>query len=125
MRKLWKAKGFTLLELLVAIGILGILAAFAIPQYLAYRRNTFVAAVKSDLRNAAIIQEAYFAENESYTQSLPTLLSYGFRQSDNVSISITSDGTTYTLTGTHASCGSDTWTYSGSGAISDPPSPCQ
>ncbi len=87
-----KSQGFTILELLVAIGILDILVAFAMPQYLAYRGNTFIAAVKFDLKNASVVQEAYFTKTETYTQSLPTLLNYGFRQTDNVSISVISDG---------------------------------
>jgi Tfp pilus assembly protein PilE len=61
---------------LVAIGILGILVAFAIPEYLAYRRNAFITGVKSDLKNASIVQEVYFTETGIYTQSLPTLLTY-------------------------------------------------
>ena len=125
MKRLLKSWGFTLLELLVAIGILGILVAFAIPQYLAYRRSAFIAGVKSDLKNASIVQEAYFTETGFYTQSLPTLLTYGLRQTENVSISITSDGSSYSLTATHANCGADTWTFNGTGNILDPPTPCQ
>ena len=119
MNRLLKFRGFTLLELLVAIGILGILFAFAIPQYLAYQRNAFIAGVKSDLKNASIVQEAYFAETGTYAQSLPTLLAYGFRQTDNVSISITSDGSSYSFTATHAKGGADTWTFDGTGSISN------
>ncbi len=125
MSKLLKSLGFTLIELLVAVGILGILVAFAIPQYLAYRRNTYIAAVKSDLKNASIIQEAYYTEFETYTAALPTLESYGFRQTNKVSISIVSDGQSYTFTATHSNCGADTWAYNGSGNFIGPPTPCQ
>ena len=118
-------KGFTLLELLVAVGILGILVAFAIPQYNAYRRRAFIAAIKSDLKNASIVQEAYFAETETYTDSLPTLLSKGYNQSSKVTISVSVLGQTYNFSATHANCGTDTWTYTGSGTITDPPTPCQ
>ena len=107
------------------MGILENFFAFAVPQYLAYRRSTYVAAIKSDLKNASIIQEVYFAEFEIYTPSLPTLLNYGFRQTKNVSLSITSDGSTYSFVATHANCGTDTWTFSGNGNIIDPSSPCQ
>ena len=120
-----KTKGFTLIELLVAVGILGILVAFAIPQYNVYRRKSYIAAVKSDLKNASIIQEAYYTEFEIYTAALPTLVSYGFRQTNKVSISIVSDGQSYTFTATHSKCGADTWTYNGSGNLIDPTTPCQ
>lgn len=103
-----KSQGFTILELLVAIGILGILVAFAIPQYNDYRKRSYIAAVKSDLKNASIIQEAYYAEFETYTVALPTLVSYGFRPTNKVSISIVSDGQSYSFTATHSNCGADT-----------------
>jgi len=118
-------KGFTLLELLVAVAILGILLALAIPQFNEYLRRGYVAAVKSDLKNASIVQEAYFAENETYTDPLPTLVSNGFRQSKSVSMSVIVVDHSYTFTAMHANCGADTWSYKGSDAIMHPTTPCQ
>ena len=59
-------KGFTLIELLVVIAIIGILAAIAIPQFQAYRQRGFDSSAKSDLRNAATAEEAYFVTNTTY-----------------------------------------------------------
>ncbi len=55
-------KGFTLIELMIVIAIIGILAAIAIPQFSAYRVRSFNSAAQSDLRNAATAQEAYFVD---------------------------------------------------------------
>src|SRR6185295_9122621 len=64
--RLQSESGFTLIELLVVVAIIGILAAIAIPQFAAYRKRGHEAQVKSDLRNAAVAQEAYFAQNSAY-----------------------------------------------------------
>ncbi len=58
--RLKSESGFTLIELLVVVAIIGILAAIAIPQFSAYRKRGYEAQVKSDLRNGAVAQEAYF-----------------------------------------------------------------
>jgi prepilin-type N-terminal cleavage/methylation domain-containing protein len=65
-------KGFTLIELLVVIAIIGILAAIAIPQFAEYRARGFDARAKSDLRNVATAEEAYFADYEVYKDCGPT-----------------------------------------------------
>ena len=64
--RLQSESGFTLIELLVVVAIIGILAAIAIPQFAAYRKRGHEAQVKSDLRNAAVAQESYFAANSAY-----------------------------------------------------------
>lgn len=59
-------KGFTLMELLVVMAIIGILAAVAIPEYQSYRARSFDTRALSDLRNVAIGEEAYFLDTENY-----------------------------------------------------------
>ncbi|MFA4828047.1 MAG: prepilin-type N-terminal cleavage/methylation domain-containing protein [Thermodesulfovibrionales bacterium] len=61
-----KDKGFTLVELLVVVAIIGILAAIAIPQFSAYRMKAYNAAAQSDVRNWRSAMEAYFYDNQQY-----------------------------------------------------------
>jgi type IV pilus assembly protein PilA len=65
-------KGFTLIELLVVVAIIGILAAIAIPQFSEYRKRGYEAGVKSDLRNIATAEEAYFVGANAYVSCGPT-----------------------------------------------------
>lgn len=65
--------GFTLLELLVVVSIVGILASIAIPQYASYRARGFDSIVESQVRHVATGQEAYFAGNSSYTTDVDSL----------------------------------------------------
>jgi prepilin-type N-terminal cleavage/methylation domain-containing protein len=59
-------KGFTLIELLIVVVIIGILAAIAIPKFASTKEKAYISAMKSDLRNLATAQEAWFADNTAY-----------------------------------------------------------
>ncbi len=62
-------KGFTLIELLIVIVIIGILAAIAIPKFATTKEKAYLTAMKSDLRNLATAEEAYFFDFTAYTTS--------------------------------------------------------
>jgi type IV pilus assembly protein PilA len=108
--------GFTLIELLVVVAILGILAAIAIPQYMAYRQTTYDARAVSDLRTASHGEEAYFATFGQYVScadlACETQLP-DFRLSATVSINMAAvNGTSPSFTGTaQSSAGRRTFTY--------------
>ena len=59
-------KGFTLIELLIVTVIIGVLAAIAIPSFGSTKGRAYVTSMKSDLRNLATAQEAYFAEYQTH-----------------------------------------------------------
>jgi type IV pilus assembly protein PilE len=61
-----KAVGFTLIELMVVIAIVGILAAIAYPSYMDSVRKARRADAKAALSNAAQALERYYTENNTY-----------------------------------------------------------
>ncbi len=59
-------RGFTLIELLVTLTLVAVLTAIALPQYSHYRKKVFDVRAQSDLRNAALAEEGYFMDHETY-----------------------------------------------------------
>src|SRR3954466_1162267 len=83
-----KRHGFTLIELLIVVVIIGILAAFAIPKFANTKQKAYVAQMKSDLKNLATAEEAFFYDSSYYAPNLATL--NNFTSSTGVTLSIVS-----------------------------------
>ena len=91
--------GFTLIELMVVVVIVGILAAIAIPKFQNTKGKANAAALRSDLRNLAVAEEAYFYDSTSYSTDVSALK---FRPSPGVIITVTVPTTgTWVATATH------------------------
>ena len=102
-----KANGFTLIELIIVVVIIGILASIAIPKFGNTKEKAYVAGMKADLRNMVTAQEAYFADWVTYA-SVTTNLSYNVSTGNTVTlVSATGQGwsATATNTGTTHTCG--------------------
>lgn len=83
--QLRKRDGFTLVEILIVTVIIGILAGIAMMRWHDKKVDAFVATMKSDLRNVAVAQEAYYSDNQTYASDVGQL---AFRNSTNITVTV-------------------------------------
>ena len=93
-------KGFTLIELMIVVAIMGILASVAIPAYLDYTKKGKAAEATSTLADLRIKMEQCFQDNRSYAACgafcAPTSGAVNF----TYACSVGPDATTYTIAAT-------------------------
>lgn len=69
IQKLRGQKGFTLIELMIVIAIIGILAAIAIPNFISYRDRAYCSAAEADAGSISAAIADYFSEPTNLTVS--------------------------------------------------------
>ncbi len=112
--------GFTLIELLVVIAIVSVLAAIAIPQYARHQSRAFEARVRSDIKNAALAEEAHWDINGSYFSGPTCEGLIGFRASAGTVCTVNrADDMAFEIHTSHPqSSKSCTWTSDSSPSLS-------
>jgi len=115
-----KQRGFTLIEIMIVIAIIGILAVIAIPQFSKFRARGYMAATRSDVKNTYTAAIAYFINHEGAAGIiLADCQNEGYTTSTSVTVTVTS-GTadTFSLSGAHTQLGG-TYVMTAAGTTTD------
>lgn len=93
-------QGFTLIEVLIVVAIIGILVAIAIPNYERYAKRAARADAMVILLDAANKQEQFFVDNRQYTTDLEDIGVPAVSENGYFSIAATVNNSTFIITAT-------------------------
>ena len=96
--------GFTLIEAMLVVVIIGLLSAIAIPRFTGARREAYLAAMRSDLRNLVGAQELYHSDSLRYASEVSRLST---RPSAGTRLTLAAGPGYWTATATHDGVGAN------------------
>ena len=114
--------GFTFVEILLAMAVFGILSAIALPKIRLMKEKAYTASLRADLGELRIAEEAFWAENQTYSIDASQL---DWRPTTDVTVTISSSDVTagFQATARHALMpGAECTTYMGRETITGIPS---
>jgi prepilin-type N-terminal cleavage/methylation domain-containing protein len=80
--------GFTLIELVTVLVVIGLLAALAVPKFAGSREGSIVATMQSDLHNLATFQEDYLLDSAIYYSGPIPSPALSFKPSSGVTVTL-------------------------------------
>lgn len=108
--KFHRNKGFSLIELMIAVVIVGILAAIAVPSYQSHIIKASRAAAQTELLELASLQEKIYLNSNAYTANMTTAYTgnstgglsktSGLTTDGKYTLTVVAPGQTYTITAT-------------------------
>ena len=110
-------KGFTVIELMTVVAVIGLLATIAIPNYLWYMKRARNVSAEADAKNAYTTAQGYFNDYPYGSISSVTILTaYGFRQTADVSVTVSGTQESLSIL-TYHPAGDKTYTVDHEGVI--------
>ena len=102
-------RGFTLIELLIVVVIIGILVSIVVPKFANGKERAMVTAMRSDLHNLMLAQEAVYSNGLNYYNGPVPAPAFLYNVSENITVTLVNVtsagwGATATHSGTSRTC---------------------